>query len=116
MSAAKKIEQSEFGREARARARARGIEDGARSDADVRLRAREYAFDALEVLRDGLDSSDEKISAACARDLAYVWAKLPAEPDAAPLSTPEQLEQIRQLVRSPPAALASILAEEGWKR
>jgi hypothetical protein len=122
MSAARKLDDTERDassrelspRELRARARAEGKAPRC-SDDEVRSVAREYAIDALEVLRTSLDSGDEKVAAAAARDLAYVWSKLP-QPKEDPLSTPEQLEQIRQLIRQPPDVLAKILDEEGWRR
>ena len=98
----------------RSRARARAIKElDGKTVWDV---ADMYAVEALVVLHEGLDSEDEKLRASSARDLAYVWSRLPPRPTAPPAKgmSAEEYEAALVAAEQDPAVRKWLVEKRGW--
>jgi hypothetical protein len=103
------------GREDRAATRARASTSGAGSDL-VSIVA-EYTRDAVEVLRDALDSPDFRMRFQAARELAFVYGRMPSvgpvaiEPARA-LTPAERDAKLAAALESP--EVRDWLSRQGW--
>lgn len=104
------------GREQRAGLRARASTSGAQSD--LRAIAAEYARDAIEILRDALDSKDFRVRFQAARELVFAFGKLPASAPAAiqeagkALTAAERDAKLAAALESP--EVRDWLSRQGW--
>lgn len=74
------------------------------------------ALEAIRSLYAGLSSADERIRAACARDLAYTYSRLPPAPAGREATPEERGIELRRLLSNPNAELQAALDDTGWVR